>query len=118
MPVQIKRVYDKPAANDGVRVLVDGLWPRGISKENLEINDWVKEIAPSSGLRRWYAHDPKKWPEFRKRYQRELAGLPQKALLKSLAERARKGMLTLVFSARDGEHSNAAALAEMIRKRI
>jgi len=95
-------------------VLVDGLWPRGISKAQLKIDAWLREIAPSSALRKWYDHKPEKWEEFRKKYRQELLQLPRKALLDSLVERARKGQVTLVFGARDGERSNAAVICGMI----
>jgi uncharacterized protein YeaO (DUF488 family) len=116
MPVNIKRAYDKPSARDGTRVLVDGLWPRGVSKAELEIAQWEKGIAPSKALRTWYGHDPGKWPEFRKRYRGELGKSPRKEILKQLTRLAEKGNLTLVFGARDAEHSNAAVIAEMIQE--
>jgi len=118
MPVEIKRAYEAASAKDGYRVLVDGLWPRGITKEALKIDAWMREIAPSAELRKSYCHIPDKWEDFRKKYRRELSKPPRKALLDELVERARKGQLTLVFSARDAERSNAAVVAEMIRDEL
>jgi uncharacterized protein YeaO (DUF488 family) len=118
MPIAIKRAYEAAGAEDGYRVLVDGLWPRGIAKAQLKIDAWMREIAPSASLRKWYGHDPKKWEGFRKKYHAELSKAPRKALLDELVERARKDQLTLVFGARDAERSNAAALAEMIRAEL
>ncbi|MEJ2009464.1 MAG: DUF488 family protein [Acidobacteriota bacterium] len=118
MPVSIKRAYDKPTDRDGIRVLVDGLWPRGITKADLKISEWEKGIAPSHPLRKWYGHDPEKWPEFRKRYCRELEESPRKEALDQLVGLARKGTLTLIFGARDAERSNAAVIAELIRARL
>jgi len=118
MPVSIKRAYEKPSAADGTRILVDGLWPRGISKEDLKISKWEKGIAPSQALRKWYGHDPDKWPEFRKRYRRELGESPRKEALDHLIGLAEKGNLTLVFGARDAEHSNATVIAETIETEL
>jgi len=115
VPVNIKRAYDDPSARDGVRVLVDGLWPRGVSKVNLKIARWEKGIAPSKALRTWYGHEPAKWPEFRKRYREELGKSPRREILNQLIRLAREGNLTLVFGARDSEHSNAAVISEMIQ---
>ncbi|HZT70027.1 MAG TPA: DUF488 family protein [Terriglobia bacterium] len=116
--MKIKRAYDKPDADDGVRILVDGLWPRGLSKAELKIEKWEKEIAPSKELRNWYGHEPEKWPEFRKRFRTELAKSPRKEALERLTEIAEKGDLTLVFGTRDAEHSNAAVIAEMIEEKL
>jgi uncharacterized protein YeaO (DUF488 family) len=115
MPIAIKRAYEAASAKDGHRVLVDGLWPRGITKAQLKIDAWMREIAPSAPLRKWYGHDPEKWEEFRKKYRGELSKAPRKALLDELVERAREGQVTLVFGARHAGRSNAAILAEMIR---
>lgn len=114
MPVKLKRAYEKPGRQDGIRVLVDGLWPRGVSKTNLSIATWEKSIAPSKALRTWYGHDPDKWPEFRRRYREELRQQPRKQVLERLMRLAEQGNLTLVFGARDAEHSNAAVIAEML----
>lgn len=118
MPVNIRRAYDKPGARDGVRILVDGLWPRGVSKAELKIGAWEKSIAPSSALRRWYGHDPEKWPEFCKRYRDELKEPPRKEALDRLIAMAGQGTLTLVFGARDADRSNAAVIAELIRAKL
>ena len=118
MPVNIRRAYDKPGARDGVRILVDGLWPRGVTKAELKISVWEKSIAPSKALRTWYGHDPAKWPEFCKRYRKELGESPRREVLGRLIAMAEQGTLTLVFGARDAEHSNAAVIAEVIRTRL
>jgi uncharacterized protein YeaO (DUF488 family) len=116
--VAIKRAYEKASSRDGDRILVDGLWPRGITKEALGSAEWMRAIAPSAELRKWYAHQPEKWQEFRKRYRKELAGSPRKELLGELVARARRGKVTLVFGARDAARSNAAVIAELIREKI
>ena len=118
MPIAIKRAYEAAGAEDGYRVLVDGLWPRGITKAGLKIDAWMREIAPSAALRKWYGHIPEKWEEFRKKNRQELSRPPRKALLDELVGRARKEQVTLVFGARDAERSNAAALAEVIRAQL
>src|SRR5579875_4068737 len=116
--VKIKRAYDKPDADDGVRILVDGLWPRGLSKAELKIEKWEKVVAPSKELRNWYGHEAEKWPEFRRRFRAELEKSPRKEALERLAEIAKKGDLTLVFGTRDAEHSNAAVIAEAIAEKL
>jgi uncharacterized protein YeaO (DUF488 family) len=118
MTVKIKRAYDPPVAEDGIRILVDSLWPRGVSKGDLKIAIWEKTIAPSKALRTWYGHDPEKWPEFRNRYREELGRSPRKEALDQLVLLAGQGNLTLVFGARDAEHSNAAVIAEVIQTRL
>jgi uncharacterized protein YeaO (DUF488 family) len=118
MPVNIRRAYDPPGARDGIRILVDGLWPRGVSKADLQISAWEKAIAPSRGLRVWYGHDPAKWPEFRKRYRKELQESPRKEALDRLIAMAKQASLTLVFGARDAQHSNAAVIAEVIQSKL
>jgi uncharacterized protein YeaO (DUF488 family) len=118
MPIGIKRAYEAARAEDGYRVLVDGLWPRGMTKGQLKVDAWMREIAPSASLRKWYGHKPEKWEEFRNKYRQELSKPPRKALLDELIERAREEQMTLVFGARDAERSNAAVLAEMIRHRL
>lgn len=115
MPVEVKRAYEKASTADGYRVLADRLWPRGISKANLKIDEWMKDIAPSAELRKWYGHEPEKWPEFRKRYRAELQKPPASDLLEQLRKRARKEKVTLVIGARDAEHANGAVIAEMIQ---
>lgn len=106
--VRIKRVYEPPSPADGWRILVDRLWPRGLSRDKSQIDEWVKDLAPSDALRRWFDHDPPKWAAFRKRYREELSG--QEELLRTLARRAARGTVTLVYGARNPEHNNAVAL--------
>lgn len=111
--VKIKRVYDPESPDDGKRVLIDRLWPRGIKKEELRVDEWLKEIAPSDELRKWFAHDPAKWTEFKKRYHRELR--EKATLIDSLTRQAKHGILTLLYSAKDEKHNNAVVLQEMIQ---
>ena len=115
MPIAVKRAYDMPSPEDGYRVLVDRMWPRGMTKEKLKIEEWLRAIAPSAKLCAWYGHKPDKWEGFRKKYRAELSKPPREALLGELAERARREKVTLVFAARDTERCNATVLAEMIR---
>lgn len=112
MTIQLKRAYDAPEKEDGYRVLVDRIWPRGISKEVARLDEWMKKVAPSSELRRWFGHDPDKWPEFKARYFRELEAKAEE--VEALAEKARSQNLTLVFGAKDEEHNNAVALKEYL----
>lgn len=114
--VKVKRAYEPPSRADGQRVLVERLWPRGVRKEALAIDEWPKEIAPSTALRKWFGHDPERWSEFRRRYHAELAHEPQSALLRALAERAAAGPLTLIFSAHDAEHNNAVVLRDELER--
>jgi uncharacterized protein YeaO (DUF488 family) len=116
MQIRIKRAYEKPAKDDGARVLVDRLWPRGISKEKAKIDLWLKEIAPSNELRRWYGHVPEKWPEFRSRYEAELKNRPE--LVDELIGLIRKGTVTLVYSSTERERNNAVALKQYIEARL
>src|SRR3954468_19338735 len=113
MDVRLKRAYEPPAASDGYRVLIDRLWPRGISREEARLSEWARELAPSSELRRWFGHDPARFEEFRRRYTAELAGQDEK--LRELRRRARRGKLTLVYGARDKEHNDAVVLAQILR---
>ena len=101
--------------SDGYRVLIDRIWPRGVSKEEARLDKWARELAPSSELRRWFGHDPARFEEFRRRYRNELAAHDEK--LRELRQRSRKGTLTLVYSARDTEHNDAVVLAELLRRR-
>ena len=110
--VRIKRAYELPAPEDGRRYLVDRLWPRGITRDALRIDDWLKELAPSDGLRKWFNHEPAKWDEFRAKYTQELQ--VQRDLLARLRAEAKKGDVTLVFAAKDAEHNNAVVLGELI----
>ena len=114
MSIQVKRVYDPPAKADGYRVLVDRLWPRGLTKQEARIDQWLKEIAPSTSLRKWFKHDPDKWKEFKKRYAAELDD--QREHVKQLVRAARKQTVTLLFGAKDTEHNNAVALKEYLTK--
>jgi uncharacterized protein YeaO (DUF488 family) len=114
MDVRLKRAYEPASDEDGYRVLVDRLWPRGVSKKQAELDDWEKELAPSSKLREWFGHEPERFPEFRRRYINELrANRPR---LRELRRRARTGTLTLVYSAHDSEHNDAVVLAEVLRR--
>lgn len=113
MNIAIKRAYDEAAASDGYRALVDRLWPRGVKKENLKVDEWCKEIAPSTELREWFAHDPAKFSEFKKRY---IAELGKNNLASELLKRAEdSGTLTLVYSAKDTEHNQAVVLADYLK---
>ena len=116
MPIDLKRAYDPPTKNDGRRLLVDRVWPRGIAKDDLQIDAWLKDLAPSTELRKWFGHDPAKWDEFRKRYALELEQRPE--ALEELVEKARAGHVTLVFSAKDTQHNNAVALKEQLERRL
>lgn len=110
--VRLKRAYEPASSSDGMRVLIDRLWPRGVKKADAKIDEWMKDIAPSSELRKWFGHDPARWPEFRKRYAAEIKEHPEP--LQRLRALAREGTLTLVFSASDEEHNNAVVLRDMI----
>lgn len=114
MKIYTKRVYDPPSRTDGKRYLVDRLWPRGLKREELQLEDWVKEIAPSNELRKWFGHDPALWDEFRSRYFKELED--NKAALKPLIEAARHDTVTLVYGAKDTTHNNAVAIKEFLEK--
>ena len=113
MKVAIKRAYEEPSESDGRRILVDRLWPRGLTKEKAKVDLWLKEIAPSNELRRWFAHDPEKWTEFQARYAKELKShAEQFAVLK---HEARKGPVTLLYGAKDEDHNQAVVLKKMLR---
>lgn len=112
--IRIKRVYHAPSGDDGVRILVDRVWPRGLSKQRASINEWRKDLAPSAALRKWFNHDPPKWQKFRRRYRAELTRSGAMELLKDLARRARRKTVTLVYGARDEEHNQAVALKEYL----
>lgn len=112
--IRTKRIYEPAAADDGYRVLVERLWPRGLSKAEARLDAWAKVVAPSHELRRWYGHDPAKWEEFRRRYAEELRAPEAQAALDDLAERGRRGEVTLLYAARDGAISNAAALERLL----
>ncbi len=110
--IGLKRAYEKPAPEDGTRLLVERLWPRGVKKTDLRLDAWVKDAAPSDALRRWFAHDPRKWPEFRRRYFAELHSHPE--ALHEIRTAARHGRVTLIYSAHDTEHNNAVALKDYL----
>ena len=114
--IKTKRMYQPPAEEDGFRILVDKLWPRGVKKEVARIDLWLKEIAPSDELRKWFSHDPQKWGEFRKRYDKQL-GTKQELLHKIKQIEKEKGNITLLYSARDAEHNNAIALLAVLEKK-
>lgn len=114
MDVRLKRAYEPASAEDGYRVLVDRLWPRGVSKEQANLDEWDQELAPSSQLREWFGHEPDRFPEFRRRYIDELRA--NRPSLRQLRRRARTGTLTLVYSAHDSEHNDAVVLAEVLRR--
>ena len=113
--IRLKRAYEPPASGDGTRVLVDRLWPRGISRERIKIKAWLPDLGPSSALRTWFGHDPEKWDAFRRRYLKELGG--KRALLQQLAAYARRGALTLVYGARDPTHNQAVVIKEALGSR-
>jgi len=112
--IRLKRAYEPPSPGDGVRILVDRLWPRGVRKSDAAINRWVKEIAPSTELRRWFGHDPARWDEFQRRYKAELS--QDAGLLDELRDVAKKGALTLVYSAHDEAHNQAVVLRDILNQ--
>ena len=112
--IACKRIYDPPGADDGRRLLVDRLWPRGVSREAARLDDWLKELATSDGLRRWFGHNPALWEEFRARYREELKTHVE--MLDDLRAEAKRGSVTLLFAARDTEHNNAVVLKEMLNE--
>jgi uncharacterized protein YeaO (DUF488 family) len=112
--VRLKRVYEPAAASDGHRILIDRIWPRGVTHKEAHLDEWAPELAPSSELRRWFGHDPARFEDFRHRYTEELAA--QQVKLRELRRRAREGTLTLVYSARDTEHNDAVVLAQILRR--
>ncbi len=114
--IRVKRVYDPAATDDGRRFLVERLWPRGLKKESLKMDGWVKDVAPSDALRRWFGHDPAKWEEFRHRYAAELS--ENSSSWQPLLAEARHGTVTLLYSAHDQEHNNAIALKSFLEARL
>jgi uncharacterized protein YeaO (DUF488 family) len=114
--IRIKRVYEPSSASDGQRILIDRLWPRGLTKRKAAVDIWMKELAPSTKLRRWFGHDPAKWPEYKRRYRRELRA--QAAALRDLADLASRRRITLVYGARDELHNDAVVLAALLRTRM
>jgi uncharacterized protein YeaO (DUF488 family) len=116
--VKVKRVYEQPSPADGQRILVDRLWPRGINKTTASLSAWLKDLAPSDELRRWFSHDPQRWPEFHRRYRKELEEPAKAELLKDLLDRARQGTVTLVFAAKDEERNNAVVMKIFLDDRL
>jgi uncharacterized protein YeaO (DUF488 family) len=112
--IQMKRVYDEPEPGDGTRVLIDRLWPRGLSKEQAKIDIWLKDIAPSNELRKWFGHDPEKFAQFRQRYTQELTTDTAQEALQKLRGMAEKGVVTLLYAAHDSKHSNAIVLRDIL----
>jgi uncharacterized protein YeaO (DUF488 family) len=112
--IRVKRIYDHPSKEDGFRILVDRLWPRGLSKNKAKVDLWLREIAPSDGLRKWFSHDPEKWEEFKRKYKEELKR--QKESLDIIRQlESEKGIVTLLYSAKDEKHNNAVVLAEALQ---
>jgi uncharacterized protein YeaO (DUF488 family) len=114
MAIKLKRVYEEPAKTDGTRILVDRLWPRGLTKEKAHVDLWLKEVAPSTALRKWFAHDPAKWTEFKTRYRAELRQNPDPLTL--LKQAAAKGSATLLYGAKDEEHNEAIVLQALLSR--
>jgi uncharacterized protein YeaO (DUF488 family) len=112
--IKLKRAYEKPARDDGERILVERLWPRGLTKLQAKVDLWLKEVAPSTELRKWFGHDPDRWDEFRRRYQKELKS--KEDLIKLLKRKAKAGTITLIYAARDEEHNGALVLKQFIQK--
>jgi len=113
--IRIKRIYEKPNRADGYRILVDRLWPRGISKENAQIDSWLKEISPSDKLRKWFSHDPEKWDDFQKKYKIELK--TKLSILNEIKQLVKqKKVVTLLYSAKDEKHNNAVVLSKILEK--
>lgn len=112
--IQVKRVYHDPSSRDGIRILVDRLWPRGLKKEAAHIQEWRKDLAPSDALRRWFKHDPAKWSEFRRRYRKELIDGAQMDALRRLAGIAKRKRITLIYGAADEQHNQAVVLKEVL----
>ncbi|MCI0484657.1 MAG: DUF488 family protein [candidate division NC10 bacterium] len=114
--VRIKRVYDEPNRQDGLRILVDRLWPRGLKRTEARIDEWRWDLAPTAALRKWFRHDPKKWDDFQRRYRHELKTRGKLDALQELANRARQERITLLFGARDEDHNNAVVLKDLLEE--
>jgi len=114
--IRVKRIYDPPSADDGFRILVDRLWPRGLNRSRAKVDLWLKDIAPSNELRRWYGHDPKKWTEFKKRYFKEIEGRDEE--LEVIIHRGKGGTVTFLFSSKEEKLNNAAALKEFVQTKL
>ena len=115
MRIWVRRAYEAPTRNDGYRILVDRVWPRGVSREDLELDEWDRDLAPSTKLRKWFDHDPARWEEFQRRYFDELRR--KKDPIRRILDRIRRGRVTLVFGARDTDHNQAVALRTFLEKR-
>lgn len=113
-PIRLKRVYDRPARDDGLRVLVDRLWPRGLTRQEVAADLWLKDVAPSPRLRRWFGHDPRRWHAFAHKYRAELAGEP--GVLATLDDLRRRGRVTLIYAARDVQHNHAVLLRDLLER--
>lgn len=116
--VRLQHAYDEPSADDGYRVLVDRVWPRGRRKEDLHLDAWERDLSPSTQLRRWFSHDPARWGGFQARYRAELADPDRSRTLDALASLARRGRVTIVFGAHDVEHNQARVIAEELERRL
>lgn len=116
--IRIRRVYDEPESGEGTRVLVDRVWPRGVSKEQARHDHWYKTLAPSAELRKWFGHDPRLWAAFKQKYRKELGSAEKRAQLAELAELARPGPLTLLYGAKDAEHNQAVVLREVLEEML
>lgn len=112
--IKVKRVHGPPEAEDGWRVLVDRIWPRGLSRDNAAVDEWFKEIASSNALRKWFGHDPQRWAGFREKYLKELQTTERKGMVQGILERTRSGNVTLLYAARDAAHNNAVVLMELV----
>lgn len=115
MKIALKRIYDKPSSKDGYRILVDRIWPRGVSKDEAKIDEWLKELAPSTPLRKWFGHDPEKWPAFQTRYREELQDRQEQ--MEHLVSIVKRRHTTLVYAAKDEAHNNAVLLKDEVQKR-
>jgi uncharacterized protein YeaO (DUF488 family) len=114
--IRTRRVYDPPAREDGARLLVDRLWPRGLKKDRLQLTSWLKEVAPGDSLRQWFNHEPERWKEFQRRYAAELEKRPR--AWQPILEAARTGRVTLLFAAKDEQHNNAVALKDFLERKL
>lgn len=114
--LRIKRAYAEPEESDGTRILVDRIWPRGLSKEDLQLDGWLKQVAPSDDLRKWFDHDPDKWQEFRSKYRQEL--IKKSETWKPIIEKASDGEVTLVYGSKEEEYNNAVVLKEFLKERL
>lgn len=118
MSIEVQRVYDRGPVKSGKRILVDRLWPRGIRKEDLQLDLWLKDVGPSTSLRKWFGHDPDRWTEFRRRYKAELQQPAQRAQIEQLIRLARRGKVTMLYGARDQQHNEAIVLREVVEKAL